>query len=142
MSQENSTLVQETPDDLKGMQAIIQIVNSLLRHMRICKRAIALMTKNNAWHTDCMICTWVYSKVKPTYHLGTINQNQSKQEDVRKSKVHLCHHKPKAELCPSLWFVRHQIKFFFLNKETRISKTRRSVKKSIFSERCAWRIFW
>ena len=48
MSQENSTLVQETPDDLKGMQAIIQIVNSLLRHMRICKRAIALMTKNNA----------------------------------------------------------------------------------------------
>ena len=115
MKQDNSKLVQEILVDLNGMEAIIQIVNNLLRHMRICNRAIALMTKNNARHTDCMICTWVCSKVIPTYHLGTINQNQSKQEDVRKSKVHVCNHKPKVELRPSLWLVSWR-KFFVVIK--------------------------
>ena len=44
MRQEDSALVQETFDNLKGMQAIISIVNSLTRHMHIFNSLVKCVT--------------------------------------------------------------------------------------------------
>ena len=97
------------------MHAIISIVNSLTRLKHIFNRAIALTTKNNARHTECIICTWVCSKMKPTYYLGTINQSESKQENVRKSKVHVSNHKLRLNLVQVLGLLLKGISLKSLN---------------------------